>query len=109
MAFKKSCKNWTNASTSFLIGAWVRISDFSKITTLGNWSADILVRSRRSVNPEADRNVRAGFDEFCLALLSSRSSGSARWETRQVGDAKGVIHTSPGQRPGFISTKTHQR
>jgi len=87
----------------------VRISDFSKITTLGNWSADILVRSRRSVNPEADRNVRAGFDEFCLALLSSRSSGSARWETRQVGDAKGVIHTSPGQRPGFISPKTHQR
>ena len=50
------------------------------------WS---IVRSRRSVNPEADRNVRAGFDEFCLALLSSRSSGSARWETRQVGDATG--------------------
>jgi len=34
------------------------ISDFSKTTTLGNWSADILVRSRSSVNPEADRNVR---------------------------------------------------
>ena len=32
-----------------------------------------------------------------------------RWETRQVGDAKGVTHTSPGQRPGFISPKTHQR
>ena len=29
----------------------VRISDFSKTTTLGNWSADILVRSRSSVNP----------------------------------------------------------
>jgi len=58
---------------------FVRISDFSKTTTLGNWSADIalkmtnfrrgwcrlvgmviLVRSRTSVNPEADRNVRAG-------------------------------------------------
>ena len=31
------------------------------------------------------------------------------WETRHVGDAKGVIHTSPRQRPGFISPKTHQR
>ena len=30
---------------------FVRISDFSKTTTLGNWSADILVRSRSSVNP----------------------------------------------------------
>jgi len=39
-------------------GAGVRILDFSKTTTLGNWRADILVRSRRSVNPEADRNVQ---------------------------------------------------
>ncbi len=36
----------------------VRIADFSKTTTLGNWSADILVRSRTSVNPEANRNVQ---------------------------------------------------
>jgi len=27
----------------------------------------------------------------------------------KMGDAKGVIHTSPGQRPGFISPKPHQR
>jgi len=27
----------------------------------------------------------------------------------KVGDAKGVIHTSPGPRPGFISPKPHQR
>ena len=104
MAFKKSCKNWTNASTSFLIGAWVRISDFSKITTLGNWSADILVRSRRSVNPEADRNVRAG--EHRILREQYLTKVERKWK---VGDAKGVIHTSPGQRPGFISPKTHQR
>ena len=27
----------------------------------------------------------------------------------KMGDAKGVIHTSPGQRPGLISPKPHQR
>ncbi|MCX6925569.1 MAG: hypothetical protein NT154_20525 [Verrucomicrobia bacterium] len=27
----------------------------------------------------------------------------------EVGDAKGVIHTSPGQRAGFIGPKPHQR
>ena len=32
---------------------------FSKTTTLGNWSANILVHSRSSVHPEADKNVRA--------------------------------------------------
>jgi hypothetical protein len=26
---------------------------------------------------------------------------------RRRGDAKGVIHTSPGQRPGFISLKPY--
>ena len=31
---------------------------FSKTTTLGRWSADILVRSRSSVHPEADKNVQ---------------------------------------------------
>jgi hypothetical protein len=36
----------------------VRLLDFSKTTTPGNWSADILVRSRISANPEADKNVQ---------------------------------------------------
>ena len=76
------------------------------------WS---IVRSRRSVNPEADTNIRAGAGQNSSSAISNQGRAEVqggrrdRWETRQVGDAKGVTHTSPGQRPGFISPKTHQR
>jgi len=59
----------------------------SKTITLGNWSADILVRSRISVNPEADRNgqcrqdlTQCLSDILCEAIAArndGKTSGSA--------------------------------
>jgi len=59
------------------------LEDFPKTTTLGNWSADILVRSRSSVNPEADRNVRAGAGQNSSRALSNQGRAEVQGGRRQ--------------------------
>jgi len=65
----------------------LHLMGISKTITLGNWSADILVRSRISVNPEADRNgqcrqdlTQCLSDILCEAIAArndGKTSGSA--------------------------------
>ena len=98
----------------------VRISDFSKITTLGNWSADILVRSRRSVNPEADRNVRAGAGQNSSRAISNQGRAEVqggrrdRWETPRAsfipaqGNALGSSAPKPISAESAIHPSSYQ-
>jgi len=98
----------------------VRISDFSKTTTLGNWSADILVRSRRSVNPEADRNVRAGAGQNSSRAISNQGRAEVqggrrdRWETPRAsfipaqGNALGSSAPKPISAESAIHPSSYQ-
>ena len=100
--------------------AVVRISDFSKTTTLGNWSADILVRSRSSVNPEADRNVRAGAGQNSSRAISHQSLAEVKggrcdmWETPRAsfipaqGNALGSSAPKPISAESAIHPSSYQ-
>jgi len=93
----------------------VRISDFSKTTTLGNWSADILVRSRSSVNPEADRNVRAGAGQNSSRAISHQGLAEVKggrcdmWETPRASfiPAQGNALGSSAQNPISAESAIH--
>ena len=98
----------------------VRISDCSKTTTLGNWSADILVRSRRSVNPEADRNVRMGAGQNSPRAISNQGRAEVQggrrdmWETPRAsfipaqGNALGSSAPNPISAESAIHPSSYQ-
>ena len=99
---------------------FVRISDFSKTTTRGNWSADILVRSRTSVNPEADRNVCAGAGQNSSRAISHQGLAEVkggrcdRWETPRAsfipaqGNALGSSAPKPISAESAIHPSSYQ-
>jgi len=62
----------------------------------------------KNLQNRSRRRQSAHFSSI-IGVLAPTAVGGYDFLKPPWGDAKGVIHTSPGQRPGFISTKPHQR